>query len=48
MNISRKHFIQGSAALLAGAAFAELPTGKPKLRIGVMTDTHVGKTPRQR
>ena len=44
MNISRKHFIQGSAALLAGAAFAELPTGKPKLRIGVMTDTHVGKT----
>ena len=44
MNTSRRTFLGGLTAAAAGSAFAELPASAPALRLGVMTDTHVGKT----
>ena len=44
MQTSRRSFLGGLAAAAAGSAFAELPKAAPAIRLGVMTDTHVGKT----
>lgn len=44
MKLTRRGFIGGSASALPGFVWAGLPASAPALRIGVMTDTHVGKT----
>ena len=45
MSIRRREFIGGiGAASIAGGAFDVFGCEKPLLRMGVMTDTHVGKT----
>jgi len=44
MTTSRRTFLGGLAATAACPSFADIPKSRPKLRFGVMTDTHVGKT----
>lgn len=44
MKTTRRSFIGGLTASAAATAFAELPESAPVLRLGVMTDTHVGET----
>ena len=44
MELKRRAFIGGAAAFVPFARTLAVPDGKPVMRIGVMTDTHVGKT----
>ena len=44
MELKRRAFIGGAAAFVPFAKAMAMPKGAPAMRLGVMTDTHVGKT----
>ena len=44
MELKRKEFLVGAAAFVPFARTFAVPKEAPAMRIGVMTDTHVGKT----
>ena len=44
MELKRKEFLVGAAAFVPFARTFAVPKEAPVMRLGVMTDTHVGKT----